>query len=287
MEKQKLQNVVAYVYYNRLCWHKLLNDLIRPFTINQLENTNIGHYYFEFGYSRGAHIKICLAQSMNASNLCDNLEIALNAFLKASPSKTEAISYPLTGFFMDYPNNSYKISIVLQTDDKCNLTESTVKSYLSKSVLSTFGMDVITQERIFRYMIYTVSALIKRHVSSITEAVSACLALTNHFRLISRKKRPQFNTQEALYKSEIDKLYKQNTLLMNEIIKDVWSGIDPELNWLENLYEIYDLVSLEKDNNPLIRICETAYRLMGIDLEDKLIICQLQLLYRAFSEQSP
>src|SRR5690606_30518776 len=97
------------VFYSRSSLHHLITKVIRPFIELEKQQNNIENWFVALRNVQGDHIDLSI-QSANSGQLQKKFLEVTSQFLVCNPSSENAVKYPLTGLFMNYPNNSIQIS---------------------------------------------------------------------------------------------------------------------------------------------------------------------------------
>lgn len=220
------------IYYNKECWHILLQDCIKPLISDLHRNKQILNFFIAFNAKQGDNIRFAvhlpLKRSVKTTVFIDQY---LKSFLEKNKSPDVIQTYPLKNFFINYPNNQVKYNFFNNTKNPTD-GEVLTRQYFSKALIGAFKDSSIDSSATFTFILYVQLTILK---VLFADKLSAKGALCN----INYNYTAEL-TKEQLHKIEVraTEAFFKNRLIMAGIMEDVWEhplDYSSDLKWLQEI----------------------------------------------------
>ncbi len=255
-----MKELTVSIFYNQEEWHILNTAFIIPL----LDSLDKGNDNLQFNILlnslNGSNVKLILLLPDDDFEDCKHLiDSKLRFFLSHNPSAPVSLSFPLKGFFMDFPNNTYWYNIYYQgsalwfnTMNDNNFKK--IHACLSRTILNTLSNERIDNESIFTFSLYLQIGIVRAGSNNLKEAKKLVSGMLSCF----DQKEEKRMIDSELAEDQLKNLYSRNESILAEIFKDVWNRpCSADLAWLENWINTCSVTIKEN-----ISGCKTSYNLL-------------------------
>jgi|GEM_PF-4740083 len=283
------------IFYNQSEWHKLIRKFIEPLHNKAIETELFEFLHIYLGTYKGDHVEVRFNYSDDDGNLILKFSTDLTLFLSQNQSFTIPTSYPLSGFFMDFPNNTFILNKnSIDFSEKFNKNElQIVRAKITSFILKVLASNDIDVETLFTFVIYLQLGFIKTSFPSVHEAYLNMSNLADSFFLkgdIKSDLVADMLTKE--YSDPIKKLFEDNKTMLKEIIDEIWYSnyIDPAMSWMKEWEACCKLILGVYDfQQSFIAISEAIYQQIGASKNTSQINVSIQMIsesLKMFNENS-
>jgi hypothetical protein len=268
------------VFYRQSNWHKLIINFIRPVVAAAYANKIIHSFHIYLGTDKGEHVKLFFICMNHSEQFKTQLSSDLETYLSNNVSYTEPIHYPLSYFFMNYPNNSFIINNAIKNPYGNNESIQAIRAYITFAIVNVLGNDEITIESLYTFIIYLHLGFIHAVWPDIQEAAINMATLNKIAGLTS----PEPNNIETKYEQTITQVFDLNKDLLYEIIAEIWNDCysNSELLWMIEWNAIckltFNTFNLRKSFD---LINELTYEQTGFTKNNQLLLPSLELISNA------
>ncbi|MGB4774940.1 MAG: hypothetical protein WBP45_07210 [Daejeonella sp.] len=251
-----------------------------------MQNQNIiSEFYLYLNKYQGDHIRISIKTSEKFNNdFSSAWKFSIEEYLFNEPSNTLPIQYPLTIFFLDFPNNVILDNLYkpypLVNELLNELDLQSVRKNISEMIIKELSKEIIDAGALFSFCIYLQLDLIKA-VNFNKKKI-----LTEVEDIITHLCRDLPTEQLIIIDKMVVTLYNKNRSVLKEIFAEVWNddSSNEQNHWLMDWSKL--CTGILKNGYPTPNLYETIssiiYKHLYLNSRLELILSS-KLIYNLIS----